>query len=415
MLGNREDASISSLPLLCRTSQNTESGQASQQLLLELAQATEEAMVSTRSHDHALQNVDTNPQPRSPLPSGKPGKRKREDDGDATRNTDPNKKRTAEKAVAVVIEQRDSRRGQQELSEKLPEDLGEAKEAETARQLDPGAEGEKGSQTEQKRLANRPKASDFISSEEPLEQKADGKEAGAQGTLTRFDDEDLDALIREAGAKSQNTIDDVHVKANPDADSDNDAPEEATTTAGHDRVTAAAAQAAEIAAKEEVVRKAKRIEHEQRMKAQSEGARKHASKRRTGLDSLKPDTGSKDGGYVQKESKLPKAPLPALLPDEILNAEPTIQAPAAHLTMTQPAKNTKKKLLLDMQDKPPKDLVRGDTKIRVLEEDRLLLPPKSSAKGQSIREKWLMGQRGPGPSAWVCRRKPLSSFARKSM
>ena len=328
------------------------------------------------------------------------------------------KSRSTERAVAVVIEQRDPRVEQQGSYENLQHDEAEAKVMDrvSVADADMGQEAENPTKScpkiNQQRLVRRPKSSDFISSEDPLEVKAFPNTSRTTGTLTRFDNDDINALIREESAKSQKESDEIKLQSNRDPDSDDDAPEEATTAAGHDRVAAAATKATELAAKEKAARKAKRREHEELMRAQAEGVEKPGSRKEAQPADSKTKAYSKDGETGPKRKKSTKAPLPILLPDEILNAQPTTRAPTPPVAIARVAPNTKK-LLFNNQDKAPKDLVHGNTRIRVLQDDRTLLPPKSSTKGRNIREKWLMGQRGSWPRMWVPRQKPSSGFVRK--
>ena len=106
-----------------------------------------------------------------------------------------------------------------------------------------------------------------------------------------------------------------------------------------------------------------------------------------------------------------KAPLPLLLPDEILNAEPIIPPPT--LPKNVPAVTSdlsRKRKLLETSSKPPKDVQHGDLKIRVLSSDPGYLPPKASKESKMLRESWLTGQRGP--KGGIARRKLGGGFVR---
>ncbi|KAL9104317.1 MAG: hypothetical protein Q9163_000708 [Psora crenata] len=423
MSDTRRGNSHSPLPPQSATFRDTESVQASQQLLRELTQAAEaalEGMVSTRGHDHALRSLDKNSQPRS-LPSRrKPHKRKREDDWDLTPSKTTKESPTAMKAVAVVVEKPASTGGEQVLEEYLRSAEEEATEQKFVVGPEAGMAGkeqkhrEMSAKRKQKRLANRPKSDDLVSSENTIGAEAGQVEVGVHGSLTRLDDDDLNALMREESEKAETNSRDVQDQLHHPLDSDDDAPEEARTGAGHDHIGSAASKAAAFAAKDAAVRKAKRRDHEQRMKAQAEGSKKHGSGMRASQNGAGVDDHGGDRSAHRKGIAM-KGTLPALLPDEILNAEPTSRAPALSTSIIRPARHSKKKLPLDTLDRPPKDLIRGTTKIRILQDDRMILPPKSSIRGRTIREKWLMGQRGPGPSSWVPRRKQSMGFVRKPM
>lgn len=83
--------------------------------------------------------------------------------------------------------------------------------------------------------------------------------------------------------------------------------------------------------------------------------------------------------------------LPALLPDEILNAEPVYTAPSPAPEPSR--KSTKKHKFFDDVKKPVKDIRHGDVTIRVLENQKNMLPPKSSTAGQSLKAAWMAGRR----------------------
>jgi U3 small nucleolar RNA-associated protein 16 len=84
--------------------------------------------------------------------------------------------------------------------------------------------------------------------------------------------------------------------------------------------------------------------------------------------------------------------LPALLPDEILNAEPVFRLPSPPPEQEQ--KSTRQHKFFTEVDRPAKDLHRGDVTIRVLEDKKHMLPPKSSKSGRNVKAAWMAGQRG---------------------
>lgn len=107
-----------------------------------------------------------------------------------------------------------------------------------------------------------------------------------------------------------------------------------------------------------------------------------------------------------------KAPLPALLPAEILAAEPVTRLPTPPLSAGKVPTNKKRKFL-DTNSKPPKDVKFGKTKVRVLQDTRTALPPKASTNSKALRDSWLMGRRGLKGALTVPRRKPNGGFVRK--
>ena len=69
--------------------------------------------------------------------------------------------------------------------------------------------------------------------------------------------------------------------------------------------------------------------------------------------------------------------------------------------------------MLNNESKPPKDIKRGGIKFRVLQVEKSVLPPKSSAASKALREQWLMGQRGSLGGVGVPRRKMGGGFVKK--
>ncbi len=87
--------------------------------------------------------------------------------------------------------------------------------------------------------------------------------------------------------------------------------------------------------------------------------------------------------------------LPTLLPDEILALEPTKRPPTP-----PPAETTthvsKRHKFFSAGEKPPKDLVRGNVRVRVLDNPSSHLAPKAGKGSKSLKEGWLAGRRGSG-------------------
>lgn len=116
-----------------------------------------------------------------------------------------------------------------------------------------------------------------------------------------------------------------------------------------------------------------------------------------------------------------RAALPALLPDDILNAEPAIRPPTPPAEdQFAPPKKSNKLRFLDKQDKLPKDVNMGDVSIRVLDapsskkSSKPALPPKISKAGRNLKSSMLLKARSTaqgnglrkkagGPSAFVRR------------
>ena len=183
--------------------------------------------------------------------------------------------------------------------------------------------------------------------------------------------------------------------------------------------------------RQEAGNKSKRREHHQKLSLQAKAAKVSRSKdnqstKVPGTKQSSPETIKENGQtsvekpkplgqapqLVDGEGQIPqvkarssgKAPLPLLLPQEILEAEPVTQAPINPSSNKKLAISQKRKLP-DLEPKPPKDLKRGNAVVRVLPDTRSALPPKSSKASKILKESWLTG--------WgVPRRKSSSSFVR---
>lgn len=102
-------------------------------------------------------------------------------------------------------------------------------------------------------------------------------------------------------------------------------------------------------------------------------------------------------GSTTNDSRRPA--VPALLPDEILNAAPAARPPTPPAEDESTARKPNKLKFLDKVEKAPKDVKMGDVTIRVLDEpssqkkNKTTLPPKASKVGRNSRDNWLKGQR----------------------
>ena len=183
--------------------------------------------------------------------------------------------------------------------------------------------------------------------------------------------------------------------------------------------------------RQEASKKLKRREHHQKLKLQAKAAKVSRSKdnqstevpgtKRSSPEVIsendqtsvkKPKTLRQAPQLVDGESQIPqkkarssgKAPLPLLLPQEILEAEPVTQAPI-NLSSNNKLVISQKRNLHALEPKPPKDLKRDNAIVRVLPDTRSALPPKSSKASKILRESWLTGRGVP-------RRKSSSRFVR---
>lgn len=156
--------------------------------------------------------------------------------------------------------------------------------------------------------------------------------------------------------------------------------------------------------RQEQLKKEKRKERDQRLKSQavskkskdlstSGGARPRAPEQD---DMMSESTATlQDSGF--KDLRNLAGSLPALLPDEILNSEPAarLPTPVSDNDKSKPRISQKRKFL-DEEQKPPKDVRRGGTTIRVLDGSSgktNSLAPRVSKAGKHVRENWLSGNR----------------------
>ena len=183
--------------------------------------------------------------------------------------------------------------------------------------------------------------------------------------------------------------------------------------------------------RQEASKKLKRREHHQKLSLQAKAAKVPRSKdqqstRAPGKKRSAPETINENGQtsiekpepleqapqLVDSEGQNPqlkvkisgKAPLPILLPPEMLEAKPITQAPIKPSSNNKLAISQKRKLH-NLEPKPPKDLKRNNAIVRVLPDSWSALPPKSSKASKILRESWLNGRGVP-------RRKSSSSFIR---
>lgn len=136
-----------------------------------------------------------------------------------------------------------------------------------------------------------------------------------------------------------------------------------------------------------------------------------------------PQVSTKDLSSTTTPRLVPDGPLPALLPDEILQAEPTVIPPTPPPEIEKHTqKPSKRRRLLEIQEKPPRDVKQGNTVVRVLDvgvnvqstgaragTTSVVLPPKPMRE-RNIREEWMARHRRNGVGRKVGGR--LNAFAR---
>ncbi|KAI4226585.1 MAG: hypothetical protein L6R36_003070 [Xanthoria steineri] len=202
--------------------------------------------------------------------------------------------------------------------------------------------------------------------------------------------------------------------------SDDEAPDVVTKLSGQREARSVAAEATKTAEKQRAADKQRRRDRDSRLKSQAKISKIAAEKVRS-KDALF-DTSSEDGEGDDESSPHPSqgtwrikdAALPALLPEDILAAEPTARMP------TPPPKGevvkatvNKRHRFLDQITQRPKDIGKVNIRIRVLEDRRAMLPPRISQDSQKLRESWLAGRLGPKGKVVVQRRKMRAGFVRR--
>ncbi|KAJ5822508.1 U3 snoRNA associated [Penicillium robsamsonii] len=199
-------------------------------------------------------------------------------------------------------------------------------------------------------------------------------------------------------------------------DSDDDAPETIDNSAQQLKMKEQAKKQEAAKQLEEQLKREKRRKLDERRKLQAKSIVK--PKEAPTDDMLSESTATLQGTTTQDARR---AALPALLPDDILNAEFSIRPPTppAEDQFAMPKKSNKLRFL-DKQDKLPKDINMGDVSIRVLDapstkkSSKPVLAPKISKAGRnlqsSMRQKTRtiaqgngLRQKAAGPSGFVRR------------
>ncbi|KAI4270306.1 MAG: hypothetical protein L6R38_007168 [Xanthoria sp. 2 TBL-2021] len=204
--------------------------------------------------------------------------------------------------------------------------------------------------------------------------------------------------------------------------SDDEAPEVVTKSSGQQEARSVAAKATKATETQQAAEKQRRRDRDSRFKSQAKNSKVEAAKLKAKEESS--DTSSEDNEDDQKSSQHPHNPdqgigksrdtLPTLLPEEILAAEPTARMPTPppKRDVVKATVNTRHRFH-DQNSKPPKDIQKGNVRIRVLEDRRAILPPKVSKDSQKLRESWLAGRLGPKGKVVMERRKLGIGFVRR--
>ncbi|KAL9025159.1 MAG: hypothetical protein Q9196_005972 [Gyalolechia fulgens] len=204
--------------------------------------------------------------------------------------------------------------------------------------------------------------------------------------------------------------------------SDDEAPEVVAQSKGLEKVRSAAAGTAKAIEAQRAGEKQKRKERNELLERQAKATKKEAEERKS--KNIRPRM-STDDEKTDHSGPSPADPpagfewsskdsLPQFLPDEILAAEPMLRLPTpSPESLVVQAPFNKKQKFLEEKSRQPKDVRRGNTRIRVLEERQATLAPKVSKSSRTIRESWLAGRSGAKGRVVMERRKMGGGFVRK--
>ncbi|KAK2734586.1 hypothetical protein FQN57_001633 [Myotisia sp. PD_48] len=218
--------------------------------------------------------------------------------------------------------------------------------------------------------------------------------------------------------------------ASDDNSSDDEAPEAFSNAAQQVQLREEERKKEETWQMLEQLRREKRREHEKRLKLQASSKAAVEKTREAipqaqiiGQDEVRSDSSVTLQALETRDFKF-SGSLPTLLPDEILNADPSsYNSLVAVETDDSPRFKSRKHISFDKPDKTPKDIRVGSTAIRVLGQsaansnypNRTLhhaLPPKTSTTSKRVREQWVVGKRKAGATGALRQSSGPTSFVR---
>lgn len=147
--------------------------------------------------------------------------------------------------------------------------------------------------------------------------------------------------------------------------------------------------------REEQSKKEKRRKLDERRKLQAKSSKVNDISAASD-DLLSESTATLQGSTTQDARR---RALPALLPDDILNADLVVRPPTPPAEEFAVPKKSNKLRFLDKTEKAPKDVQVGDVTIRVLDAPstkattKPALAPKASKTGRNVKENWLKRER----------------------
>ncbi|KAH0544898.1 hypothetical protein FGG08_000978 [Glutinoglossum americanum] len=205
------------------------------------------------------------------------------------------------------------------------------------------------------------------------------------------------------------------VEDSEDDESEDDAPEAVTLLSGQDQARSREEEATKALEKQEVDARKKRKERDARLKEQAASSRRNKKRKFRELEEDEASIVVRGGPVLTKpgDRSFTKSGLPALLPDEVLLAEPALRPPTPPLE-----RNGRKQSQLVgkhkiFRERPPRDVRRGPVRVRVLESANEFLPPKVRKASSSIKQRWLAGRPGRNGHPQIERRKVGGGFLRR--
>ncbi|KAJ5780173.1 U3 snoRNA associated [Penicillium paradoxum] len=241
--------------------------------------------------------------------------------------------------------------------------------------------------------------------------QVNGEKASA-GKKIRFDSEEPESFE----AQPEEVMETPAQDDEDEDDSDDDAPETIDNSAQLLKMKEQAKKQEAAKQLEEQQKRDKRRKLDERRKLQ---AQSNVKAKEAASDDMQSESTATVQGITTQDAR--RAALPALLPDDILNAEFAIRPPTppAEDQFALPKKSNKLRFL-EKHDKLPKDINMGDVSIRVLDapsskkSSKPALPPKVSKAGRNLRSSMLQKARNTaqgnglrkktgGPSAFVRR------------
>ncbi|KAL4754721.1 hypothetical protein BDW72DRAFT_166040 [Aspergillus terricola var. indicus] len=253
----------------------------------------------------------------------------------------------------------------------------------------------------------RRKRSSIEATEDMVETKEDIKQRKAPKKHFRFDSEE--PVLSEV-AESELPVDAQQEKRNDDEDSSEDeAPETVDNSTQLSKMKLEAKKREEARKIEEQAKREKRRQLDEARKQQAKASAKrkevYTFQAAPGAgtpaeDMLSESSATLQGSFTQD---IRHSTLPALLPDDILNAVPDVRPPTPPPEFEAFSQKKPTKLrFLEKKEKAPKDVRMGDVAIRVLDSEssrkqpNTALAPKASKTGRGAREAWLKQARSTG-------------------